>query len=330
VQRNARWLTVCFWLLLVSLAAGAALAQSLGRGKRGSPPTPPPYEPTGSYETAFVDGSVRDPSRNRRIAYRLTYPRNFNGSSPLILLSHGTSGETDGYTKLAYLRLEYASHSYVVINVNHLQSKNKDQHTIDRPRDVSFLLNKVFAGAVAPPSDFQGALDLTNIGHAGHSWGALTSIALAGGIFQQGTNADPRIKAFCPLSPQGEDKFGSYDNGPNDNAWMNITAPMYNLVGAGEVDGDCNPREFVTEGWRLHPFERYPAYEAKYQSIIPEGCHYTLAGFGTPEQLSYAAENTRTFFDVYLKGLTELIPQIGQQAWIEGTEFDSKYDPPND
>ena len=77
----------------------------------------------------------------------------------------------------------------------------------------------------------------------------------------------------------------------------------------------------MKEGWRLEPFERYPAHEAKYQSIIPGGCHYTLAGFGTPEQLSYAAENSRVFFDVYLKGLTELIPEIGQQAWIEGTEF---------
>lgn len=311
-------------LLIFTLAALATPAESAEALARGIP-DPTPYTPSGPYATAYKDGQVKDTARKRRnIAYRLTYPKNFSGTTPVIIVSHGGSGDKDGHKSLAYLRLEYASRGYVVVNLNHLKSKTIDQHIGDRAADVSFIIDQLFSGKIKPPAAFQGTLDLAHIGHAGHSWGSLTGIALAGGKMEQGTFTDERISACAVLSPQGQDKYGTYDNGPTDNTWMNIAPPMFNLIGEGEVDGDCSPEEFVEDGWRLQPYQRYPNHNPKYQSIVPDGCHASLAGWGSEEQLAYIAINTSIFFDAYLKNDTGALPDIGQEAWIDGVLFEKK------
>jgi len=316
-----RILWTLLFLVSAAFATPAESAEALAKGI----PDPTPYTPSGPYETAFKDGQAKDTSRKKRnISYRLTYPKDFSGTAPVIIVSHGGSGDKNGHKSLAYLRLEYASRGYVVVNLNHLKSKSIESHIADRAADVSFIIDQLFAGKIKPPEAFRGKLDLTHIGHAGHSWGSLTGIALAGGKMQQGTFTDSRIAACTVLSPQGQDKYGTYDNGASDNTWMNITLPMFNLMGEGEVDGDCSPEEYVEDGWRLQPYQRYPDHEPKYQAIVPEGCHATLAGYGTQEQLAYIAINTAIFFDAYLKNDTGAIGEIGRQAWIDGVNFERK------
>ncbi len=188
----------------------------------------------------------------------------------------------------------------MVLNLNHLKSKTVEAHIGDRAADVSFVIDQLFGGKIKPPR-----------GVSGHSrsgahrplrplLGSLTGIALAGGKMMQGTFADARISAFAVLSPRGQDKYGTYDNGPSDNTWMNITKPMFNLIGEEKWTRDCSPEEYVEDGWRLQPFQRYPDHEAKYQAIVPDCCHASLFGYGTQEQLAYIAINTSVFFDAYL------------------------------
>ncbi len=312
------YLLSALFLVAAGLTAEAGL---FGSGGNRSFTTVPP---SGSYATVSVDGKVVDAKRNRTVAYRLTVPQNLSAGCPLVLVSHGGSGSKAGYKALGYLCTEYASNGYVVINVNHLASRTKDQHLIDRPADVSFILDQVFAGKIPLPAAFKGTLDLAKIGHVGDSWGAYTALALAGGEFDQGNFFDQRITAFCALSPQGEGEFGCYDNGENDNTWRDITTPVYNLMGSEEVDGSPSIGDPVIRGWRLISFERYPNYESKFQSIIPGGGHEILAGYGTVAQLRYAAQNTRLFLDVYLKGLTDRLAQIGQAARLSGVQFEVK------
>ncbi len=38
--------------------------------------------------------------------YRLTYPKSFSGTTPVIIVSHGGSGDKNGHRSLEYLRLE--------------------------------------------------------------------------------------------------------------------------------------------------------------------------------------------------------------------------------
>src|SRR5687767_12791606 len=96
------------------LTARPTIADDLAKGI----PKPTEYTPSGPYATAFTDGKVKDPSRRKRaIAYRLTYPKDRSGATPVIIVSHGGSGDRNGHKSLAYLRLEYASRGYVVLNL---------------------------------------------------------------------------------------------------------------------------------------------------------------------------------------------------------------------
>lgn len=273
--------------------------------------------------TAFVDGKIKDPSRNNRVIdYRLSFPLNFTGSCPIIIISHGGEGAPNGYKRMEYLRLEYAKNGYIAININHLASKRGRTQELDRPADVDYLLDQLLAGKIKASTKFRGTFDLSHIGLAGHSWGAYTAQALAGGRYTHGSSfRDARISAFCPISPQGRDKFGSFDKGPGDNTWMNIVPPMLNFVGSKEVDGDT---KFIETGWRFRSYERYPSTEAKYQALVPGADHLALSGGGTAAQLAYVAQNSRVFFDVYLRGQVEKKAQIGTLAWIKGAVVSSK------
>jgi len=315
-----------FLLLATTEGAGFVL-----RGLNRPPYTDLP--PSGPYASGYVDSSVKDATRGRKIAYRLSYPRGFTGAAPIIIISHGGDGETVGYKSLPYLRREYASWGYIVININHLPSKdpknpskrnNLIRHLQDRPQDVSFLVTQLLQGNIRPPVEFTGTMDPAHIGHVGDSVGANTCLSLGGAVFDYGTYADSRITAFCPISPQGRGTYGSFDRGPGDNSWMTVVAPAYVFVGSGEIDGDCDPEDFVEAGWRLQPFEGFPEIETKYLSIVPDACHYVLAGYGTVEQLGYIAQNSRVFFDFLLKGDAAAEGMIGQTAWISGAIFEVK------
>jgi predicted dienelactone hydrolase len=97
---------------------------------------------------------------------------------PLVLFSHGYSGEPYGYSWFA----EYlASHGYIVASVKH--SGNTYGNMIleicarpwNRPQDLRFALDQLLAN-----SSFKDAIDENRIGAAGFSQGGVTSLWLAG------------------------------------------------------------------------------------------------------------------------------------------------------
>lgn len=101
-----------------------------------------------------------------------------NKKLPLVLFSHGYSGEPYGYSWFA----EYlASHGYIVASVKH--SGNTYGNMIleicarpwNRPQDLRFALDQLLAN-----SSFKDAIDEHRIGAAGFSQGGVTSLWLAG------------------------------------------------------------------------------------------------------------------------------------------------------
>jgi predicted dienelactone hydrolase len=96
-----------------------------------------------AFDTATFTSSVTDPVRARDIAYTLYYPENFSGVSPLVLVSHGGIGSTSGHLGYPHLGTEYAEMGYIAIHVNHLASANIFVHRIDRPADVSFVIDQL-------------------------------------------------------------------------------------------------------------------------------------------------------------------------------------------
>jgi len=271
--------------------------------------------------------SVFDESRAREIAYTLYYPEHFAGVAPVLLFSHGGTGSTTGHTRLGFFGTRWAAAGYVGIHLNHLPSSSVTLHRLDRPLDVSFLLDRIQAGTLPLPAAFEGTLERTAFGHSGHSFGAYTSMALAGGDYPPFASfRDPRIVAVAPVSPQGPDQFGAFDDGPDANTWAAITVPAFNLVGGDETDTNAIGTIEV-EGWRLVPFLRYPEFDDKFQAILPGRDHLQMGEFAPPGTQEYLGENTRLFFDVYLRGEVDRVCDIGTQPTFPGQALSAKSDP---
>jgi hypothetical protein len=291
---------------------------ALGRAwvYKGSIPTATGY--------GTFDVTLTDTSRARDITIRVYYPLNLAAVCPVILVSHGGDGSTVGHTRLAHLGPEYAVNGYVAVHIGHRPSASNAQHRLDRPADVSFVLDQLIAGNVTFPPAFLGVMNFNKVGHAGHSWGAYTANAVGGGTFTQGNLGDARIKAICPFSPQGPGGFGAFDNGPSSNTWGGMTIPTYSFVGSLEKDGSVGEGNSM-ENWRLFPFMRYSTNSDHYLSVLPGQDHGDIGGGGSPEVLAFLAQNSRVFFDVYLKGQTHKVCDIGQLAFFPGTVNSRKY-----
>ncbi|TAF14783.1 MAG: dienelactone hydrolase, partial [Nostocales cyanobacterium] len=108
---------------------------------------------------------------------------------PVIVLSHGYGSVR---TDLKYLAEHLTSHGYVVAALEHPGSnftvnKNpnsfKPQEFINRPQDVSFVINELEKINQTTDSPLQGKLATNNIMVVGYSFGGTTALALAGGEF---------------------------------------------------------------------------------------------------------------------------------------------------
>jgi len=278
-----------------------------------------------SHEYATYIDEVVDPARNRLIPYRIFYPTDSTGPAAVIIVSHGGNGNTIGHLLFDHLGAEYASNGYLSVHINHRPSPFGVRHVVDRPADVTHVLDRIEAGTLPLPADFAGEPDVTRAGIIGHSFGAYTAHAVAGTEFRHGIYRDNRIDAICALSPQGADQFGAFDNGPENNSWRNVTLPSYNLVGGEEVD--TNVLGTIQEdGWRLTPFQNYPEKDDKYLTVIPGQDHFDMGDRGPPEVKTYIAQNSRLFFDVYVNGTRDNVCDIGSLAPIPGAGVTRKFD----
>jgi predicted dienelactone hydrolase len=85
--------------------------------------------------------------------------------------------------------------------VDALADVEDPESALNRPLDMSFLIDAFLAMNAESGSRFEGAIDPGAIGMSGHSFGGYTAFALAGGAFALGTFTDARVKAILPLAP---------------------------------------------------------------------------------------------------------------------------------
>jgi len=127
-----------------------------------------------------------------------------DGKYPLVLFSHGNGGLR---TQSTFLCEHLASHGYIVVAPDHtgncaatvvdgslviFKEEMRDQATIDRPKDISFLIDTMDRLNKGGDSRFLGRVDLDHIGVTGHSFGGYTSTLVA--------DTDPRVKAIAPIT----------------------------------------------------------------------------------------------------------------------------------
>jgi pimeloyl-ACP methyl ester carboxylesterase len=257
-----------------------------------------------SYEVATIDGELFDATRDRRIPYRAFAPVGAEGQTPVILVSHGGTGSDNAYTRGGHLGRTFAAGGFLTIHVGHVESTGSSRTVVDRPADITFVLDELDAGTVELPAGFGAEPDLTRVGHAGHSFGAYTSHAVGGATFDTpgaASFADARIDAIGPISPQGPGQMGAFDRGPTDNTWMSVTIPAYNLIGGEEVDTNA-VSTIELPGWRLEPFRHYPAEGDKFVTTIEGQDHADMWATGSDEVLSFIAEELLAFFRHYVAG----------------------------
>lgn len=281
------------------------------------------------HEVGWSEGKLSDASRKRDVAYLIRYPKDHEGLTPVVLLSHGGYGSSFGQYAYTELATTYARLGFLAVNIGHRQSANEIQHRYDRPLDVSFVIDALVRtraaslripggggeGALPMPPEFKGIPDVDHIGHVGHSFGGFTAHAVGGANFSPTMGIrnfrDPRVDAIVPISPQGFHRFGSYDEGPDNNSWSEIRIPAYLIC--GELEGP---------EWRRQPFDRYPAAGDKFMTVAKGYGHNIVNGDEAAKRL--LSLNTALFFHTYLregKGRD----RIGTLAWIDGWTIERKW-----
>ncbi len=154
-----------------------------------------------------------DQSRQRQVPALLFKPKRQNKAAPLLVFSHGLGGSRERY---AYLGQYWASRGYYSLHVQHDGSDRKvwrgsrlllpwrlmdaagETEARARVADIRFALDQLLA------SDLAASIDRRHIIAAGHSYGANTTMLLAGAQVQQDGRLqslqDRRISAAILIS----------------------------------------------------------------------------------------------------------------------------------
>lgn len=276
----------------------------------------------GPYQYEIIDNiTLTDQARNRQIPLRIYYPRASGLLSPVLLVSHGIGGSKATGNWVGKFM---ASHGYICVfmthygsdtslldlsaglqeNIKKLQESLKDPlNTINRPQDISKVIDWLEQTGSSHPI-LRGRMDLKNIGLTGHSFGAFTTLAVAGGYAEASRKqygrifSDPRPKAFLAMSPLGVPP--GTDPKP---VFSEINRPVMIMTGSNDLDPIVQPPR--TAESRLDAYKGMPSGD-KYALWIEGAYHHTF-GDGRPGQTidPFARRITRitllAFFDAYLK-----------------------------
>jgi len=231
----------------------------------------------GAPEAGVQQGSWRDPSRLRDIPWRLRLPE---GDRPvaLVVFSHGLGGSLDGGTEwgrawaeagIATLHLQHAGSDRAIWRggLQGVKAAASAQQLIERGHDVQFAVEQLLKLQKAGDGPW-ARVKPAALGMSGHSFGAQTTLAVAGRDFQARGAPDlteSHFKAFAAFSPSA---------GHLPGGLKGITRPMLCLTGS--LDG--NPLGQERDGqYRRAVYDTLPA-GAKAQLWLEGADHMSFGG----------------------------------------------------
>ncbi|HEY9714965.1 MAG TPA: hypothetical protein V6C72_15965 [Chroococcales cyanobacterium] len=196
-------------------AAGILLAPAEGRRAIADPRSlaaPAPGD-------GIVYQSWHDQTRNRYIPVKLYMPKSGTAPYPVVIFSHGLGGSREA---AGYLGDYWSQHGYLGVFVQHAGSDTSvwqdsmgsgreaimkrmrmaanAANLIDRANDIKFVIDEL-EHRNQNDSLLKGKIDLQEIALGGHSFGAGTTLTIAGERFAGRTLEDPRVKSALYLCP---------------------------------------------------------------------------------------------------------------------------------
>ena len=234
-----------------------------------------------------VDETWVDAVRNRELPVRTRWPdeARFGGERPVVIFSHGLGGTVDGG---AMWGEAWAAAGFVVLHLQHpgsdldavravtnsftdqraLQSLANAEQFLARMGDVQFALDALARRQAARDGRW-AKVRPNQVGMSGHSFGAQTTLAIAGQRFPgYGGMNEPRLAsfaAFSPAIPLQMEARRSFE--PVDRPVLSITGTLdSDVVGVGN-----------TAERRFSVFGALPAGR-KAHLVLQDADHMTFAG----------------------------------------------------
>ncbi len=187
------------------------------------------------------------------------------GPRPLIVFSHGSFGIR---FQSFFLTEALASHGFIVAAPDHTGNTAADlifgtdvpfeQSALDRPQDLSFVIDEMLAKNADPEDGFFGRIDPARIGATGHSFGGFTTLAMASGY--ETVSSDPRVSVLAPFAPASGILL--------DEQLAAITLPTLILGGTADITTPIDPDSI--RPWQLingGPVVRTDITDAGHQSF---------------------------------------------------------------
>lgn len=223
-----------------------------------------------------------DERRQRPIPCRHYLPQGV-ARTPLILFSHGLGGDRDNGER--WLR-HWASHGYRGLALQHagsdaavmagspmalrraLTAATTPEQSLARLADLGFVLDEVWRRQSADQA--WDGVDLERVGLAGHSYGAVTTQAMAGERRAYGPPvAEPRLRAFLGLSPSARG-----EEAPLNDRFAGIRRPFFCITGTRD---DGIGLHDISAADRTVPYRHMPGGD-KFLLVLDGAAHMPLAG----------------------------------------------------
>ncbi len=269
-------------------------------------------------------GEFIDISRAGRVVpYKIYYPVDHGIEKiPVIIWSHGFGGNRDG---ASFLSRFFAGQGYIIIHITHAGTdsslwEGKGGHawdvlqkatisrddTLNRMYDIPFALDQLPHWALENP-EIGEHMDLGRICMSGHSFGAMTTQAMAGMKIPDHKNnlmnlREKRIKCGILYSPVPIDHL---TDAPAADIYGSIDIPLFHMTGtddASPLDGYGYEHRLVIYEHSNHP-EKYLQVLGGGDHMVYNGTRGKLANNPKREEHEEAIKIAAfAFIDAYLKG----------------------------
>ena len=202
-SKPPRWLVPACALLLAVLGVPPLVGGAAASGALAAQVVPSPKFAVGSVTDTFVDGHRTTPAwdgspqlPSRTLVTTILYPATgaaggptravaapdkAAGPFPLIVFGHGLGGAPSDYLPLL---TTWASEGFVVaaplfpLSNSNVPGGPDEGDVVNQPMDMAYVLDAVLFDSLLPTGTLSGLVNPKEIGAAGHSNGAVTTLGL--------------------------------------------------------------------------------------------------------------------------------------------------------